>query len=307
MKPAPDASAARPASSSQRLGFSEDARLLIINADDFGMYPAVNAAVIRSVLDGVASSCSLMAPCPGAPAACRLLRDHPAIPFGIHLTLFADTSDSRWGPLTARGDVPSLLTRGGEFFAPAEAPRLLSQARLAEVELEFRTQINAIVDTGLAPTHLDFHCIADGGRDDILDLTMSLADEYGLALRLWLERGRVIARDRGLPVIDHDFLDSFRLPLERRGDELARRLRNLPPGLSEWAMHPGPGNAEAQSIDPGWRIREADLVFLTSTAARRLIDDEGIVLLDYRPLQAAWSRTRKDVASASTPDTSRGL
>jgi hypothetical protein len=37
----------------QRLGYPADARLLIINADDFGMCHATNAAILRSLKEGV--------------------------------------------------------------------------------------------------------------------------------------------------------------------------------------------------------------------------------------------------------------
>ena len=60
--------------SSELLGFPPDARLLIVNADDLGMYPGVNMATMRSIEEGLASSCSLMAPCPSAPNALELLR-----------------------------------------------------------------------------------------------------------------------------------------------------------------------------------------------------------------------------------------
>src|SRR6516162_5478624 len=95
------------------LGFPPDARVLIINADDFGMYDAVNVAVIRSVEEGIASSCSLMAPCPGAADAMSLLRRHRQVPFGIHLTLVCDTPGYRWEPLAPRAEVPSLLDESG--------------------------------------------------------------------------------------------------------------------------------------------------------------------------------------------------
>jgi chitin disaccharide deacetylase len=60
-------------------------------------------------------------------------------------------------------------------------------------------------DAGLTPTHLDWHCLADGGRADIFDVTLMLADEYGIAVRAWLEPARRKLRDRGLPVVGHDF------------------------------------------------------------------------------------------------------
>lgn len=277
--------------SSELLGFPADARVLIVNLDDFGMYHAINAAVVSSIEEGIASSCSLMVPCPWALHAMHLLRQKPEIPFGVHLTLFCDTTHYRWGPLTARERVPSLLDEAGELFTPAQVPELLARARLDEVELEFRAQVDAVVDAGLEPTHLDWHCLADGGRDDILDLTVALAEEYGLAVRVWLEPGRQKMRQRGLPVVDHEFLDSFRLDLDGKSARYAQLLRDLPVGLSEWAVHPGLGNEESQAIDPGgWRVRRSDYEFLTSPQARELLQQERIVVTDYRAVQQAWSQ-----------------
>ncbi|MFC4044550.1 polysaccharide deacetylase family protein [Dactylosporangium siamense] len=263
--------------------------MVIINLDDFGMYPSINAAVIASIEAGIAGSCSLMVPCPGAQDAMRLLRRKPEIPFGIHLTLVCDTTHDRWGPLTARERVPSLLDAAGELFSPALRPELLARARLGEVELEFRAQIDTVIEAGLAPTHLDWHCLADGGRDDIFDLTVGLAEEYGLAVRAWLDPAREQLRHRGLPVVDHDFLDSFQLDLDGKAARYAQLLRDLPAGLSEWAVHPGLGTEEARAVDPdGWRVRQTDHEFLTSPEAREILQEEGIVVTDYRAIQQLW-------------------
>jgi predicted glycoside hydrolase/deacetylase ChbG (UPF0249 family) len=82
---------------SELLGYSSHARVLLINADDLGMHPAVNRGVLDAIENGIARSCSLMAPCPAATDALALLRDHPRIPFGIHLTLVRDTAADTWG------------------------------------------------------------------------------------------------------------------------------------------------------------------------------------------------------------------
>jgi predicted glycoside hydrolase/deacetylase ChbG (UPF0249 family) len=283
---------APPGRSSELLGFPPDTRVLIVNCDDFGMYHAINEAVAQSIEEGIASSCSLMVPCPRVLHAMDLLRRRPEIPFGVHLTLVCDTTDYGWGLLTAKEKVPSLLRESGELFTPAEVPQLLAQARLDEVELEFRAQIDAVIGTGLRPTHLDWHCLADGGRDDILELTMALAREHGLAVRVWLDPAREKLRERGLPVVDHDFLDSFSLPIDGKPARFAQLLRDLPSGLSEWAVHPGLGDQESRAIDPGgWRVRRTDYEFLTSPEARELIQREGIVVTDYRSIQRAWSQT----------------
>jgi len=223
----------------------------------------------------------------------HLLRLHPEIGFGIHLTLFCDTARDRWGPLTARQQVHSLLDETGALFTPDQVPELLAQARADEVEREFRAQIDAVAAAGLAPTHLDWHCLADGGREDIFDLTVALAGEYGLAVRVWLEPGRRKSRRRGLPVTDHEFLDSFNLGLDDKPARYAELLRALPAGLSHWAVHPGLGDEASRAVDPGgWRVRRTDYEFLTSPQAGDLLQQEGIVVIDYRAIQRAWSQPR---------------
>ncbi|MEV4160930.1 polysaccharide deacetylase family protein [Nonomuraea dietziae] len=274
-------------SSLELLGLPADARVLIVNNDDFGMDEAINDAVIASIEEGVAASCSLMPPCPGASHAMDLIRRRE-IPFGIHLTLVRDAGHCRWGPLTAKEHVPSLLDEEGELFTPPRIPDLLAGARLDEVEREFRAQVGAVLDSGLTPTHLDWHCLADGGRDDIFDLTVALADEYGLAVRAWLAPGREKLRRRALPVVDHDFLDSFSLVLDGKAERYAELLRALPSGLSEWATHPSTGDSGA--IDDGRRVRTTDYDFLTSPQARDIIREEGITVIGYEPLQRAWLR-----------------
>jgi predicted glycoside hydrolase/deacetylase ChbG (UPF0249 family) len=279
---------------SELLGFGPDARVLIVNCDDFGMHDAVNAAVVESIENGIASSCSLIVPCPAAPDAMRLLRERPHIPFGIHLALIRDLPEYRWGPAAARADVPSLLDPGtGELYVdtPAQRTALLAAAKLTEVERELRAQIDAVVDVGpAAPTHLDWHCLADGGRADILDLTMALAQEYGLAARVSLDDGRSKARQQGKPVVDNAVLDSYAVSLHDKAATYERMLHELPPGLNEWAVHPAHGTEQWQSIEPtSWQVRQSDHAFLTSPRARESLDREGITVIDYRPLQQAWN------------------
>lgn len=206
------------------------------------------------------------------------------------ISRWCDTSHYRWGPLTDPQKVPSLLDETGELFAPAKVSELLARVRLDEVELEFRAHVDAVLDAGLSPTHLDWHCLADGGRDDIFDLTLVLAEEYGLAVRVWLEPGRQRLRRRGLPVVDHDFLDSFALAIDGKSDRYAELLRDLPVSFGEWAVHPGLGDEEAQAIDGGCCVRRTDYEFLTSPKARELLQQEQILVIDYRTIQQAWSQ-----------------
>lgn len=271
------------------LGYPPDARLLIINADDFGMCHAVNTAIIDALHHGVVRSTTLMAPCPWAGHAAAFLASHPEIPFGVHLTVISDWSDYRWGPLAPREKVPSLLNCDGYFHNFEHMPRFLAQVQLDELELEFRTQIEWALAAGLQPTHLDWHSLRIPGGDPVSELMFTLARAYGLALRVrgraWIET----VQARGFPANDYDFLDSYLLDPATKSARCIELLRTLPPGLSEWAVHPGFDNAELRTIDPGGSAtRQSDYDFLISPAAKAAITQAGITLLDYRALQAVW-------------------
>jgi predicted glycoside hydrolase/deacetylase ChbG (UPF0249 family) len=276
------------------LGYPTDARLLIINADDFGMCHSVNEAIIGTLKEGVVRSTSLMVPCPWSLHAMRFLADHPDIPFGVHLTVISDWVDYRWGPVAAREQVSSLLDEGlpgqGRYFYDFEhMPKFLAQVGLDQLEIEFRSQIEVVLAAGLKPTHLDWHSLRIGDRADVFEVMLSLAREYGLALRVaggsWIEK----IQGQGLPTNDYDFLDSYLLEPVNKAARYAELLRELPVGLSEWAVHPGLDSSELLTIEPGGNhIRQTDFDFLTSEQARDIVREEGIVLLDYRALQAVW-------------------
>jgi predicted glycoside hydrolase/deacetylase ChbG (UPF0249 family) len=272
-----------------RVGFPADARLLIVNADDFGMCHAVNEAIIGTVQRGVIRSTTLMVPCPWALHAMRFLRQHPEISFGVHLTVVSEWADYRWGPVTPQAKVPSLLNEAGTFHNFEQVHGRLAQIDLDEMELEFRAQIEAVLAAGLMPTHLDWHSLRLRGGDPISELMFRLAQNYGLALRVrgqsWIEE----VQGRGFPCNDFDFLDSYLLDPATKFTRYAELLRALPEGLSEWAVHPGLDNAELQAIDHGGSlVRQADFDFFTSQQAKEIVETEGITLLDYRALQAAW-------------------
>ena len=275
------------------LGFPDDARLLIINADDFGMCNSVNEAIIRGLTDGVVTSTTVMTPCPWSPHAMRLLGEHPEIAFGVHLTIISDFGDYRWGPVASKDRVPSLVDETGYFFRYDRRAEMLDGAKIEELEIEYRAQIETVFAAGLKPTHLDWHCLADGGRADAFELSVNLAREYGLAMRVHFRSSIESLRGQSLPTVDHDVLDSYHMVPDpsQKPARYAELLRTLPPGLTEWAVHPSMGNAESQALEPGnWRVRRADFDYVMSQEARDVMNEEGIVLLDYRALQAVWSR-----------------
>ena len=115
----------------ERLGYDADARLLILNCDDLGSAHAANLAVYEALRDGVATSASLMVPCPWArDAAQRYLGED----VGVHLTLNAEWDVYRWGPIT---QAPSLLDGDGGF--PRTLEDLWDHGDIDEVRRECRS------------------------------------------------------------------------------------------------------------------------------------------------------------------------
>ena len=281
-----------PGQTNRLLGYSVDARLLIINADDFGMCHAINEAVIRALERGVLRSTTLMVPCPWALHGMHFLAEHPEIPFGIHLTVISDWVGYRWGPVTSRAKVPSLIDPAGYFYNFEHMPEFLAQVNLDELDTEFRAQIETVLAARLKPTHLDWHALRIGDRMDIFDLMLRLAKEYGLALRVsgqpWIEK----VQSQGLPSNGYHFLDSYLLDPADKSARYSQLLRELPAALSEWAVHPGRDNAELLAIEGNENhIRQMDFDFLMSQAAEDIVKEEGIILLDYRALQMVWRGT----------------
>ncbi len=283
---------------SEVLGFGSHARVLLVNADDLGLHPAANRGIVAALDRGIARSTSLMTTCPGSRDAIAVLRRRPDIAFGVHLTLVRDLPTDDWTPRSATEDVPSLVDAGGRLPLHSGGADSVRGADPAEVATEFRAQLRTVLDAGLDPTHLDFHGLADGGRPEFLDAALALAADHGLALRVWLEPGRIRARAAGLPVVDHPFLDSSTLDPASKADRYEQLLRDLPAGLTEWAVHPALDDSGARGRDPrGWTVRTTDHEFLTSPRAAAVIRQEGITLVDYRPLRGIW-RSRGGVTGS---------
>lgn len=272
------------------LGYGADARLLILNADDFGMCHAVTEAVCGTLAEGVVRSTSLMVPCPATARATRFLADHPQQPFGVHLTAISDSTHNRWRPVADPAKVPSLLDEAGYFYDFDHMGEFMARVRLDQLEIEFRTQIEVVLAAGLRPSHLDWHSLRISRRDDIFDVMFGLAREYGLAQRVSSRSSTGKLQRQGLPCVDHDVLDSYGLDPTTRAATYAALLRELPAGLNEWAVHPGLDTPELLALEPGGHyVRQADYDFFTSRQAKDIVREEGIILLDYRALQAIWN------------------
>lgn len=273
---------------SEFLGFPKDARLLILNIDDYGLCYTANDAAIGLLKKGAASSCTIMAPPPWGLHGAMLLKENPEIQCGVHLTAISEHVRFRWRPLSSREHVPSLIDEDGYFFLETRQDQFTRQADVHELEQEFRLQIEFVLKHGLSISHLDSHCNTHDSRDDIFEMTVRLAREYGLALRVHDKKYLEQLKKDNLPALDYPDLDTFWLPVEGKFQTYLRLLKELPEGLSEWGIHPAYESAELRAITPEWPVRASDYAFFSSDEFYQTMRSEGIIQASYRLLQPYW-------------------
>jgi predicted glycoside hydrolase/deacetylase ChbG (UPF0249 family) len=272
------------------LGFPPDSRLIILNIDDVGMCYTTVPSAVMCMRQGVASSCTVMVPCSWGRYALETLRVMPEIAFGVHLTAVAEHPHFRWGPLLAGEPLPSLRDDTGMFWSLSRIDEFMKQVDPQELECEFRAQIEAVLELDLHPTHLDSHCHVHTRKEGVFDMVAGLAREYGLALRATRQPLIGKLQAAGYPVPDHPVLDSFDIPTADKPERYHDLLRELPEGLSEWAMHPAQATAEARAMTTSWDVRHADYEFCIAAETSRIIAREGIQILSFAQLQSFWNR-----------------
>jgi predicted glycoside hydrolase/deacetylase ChbG (UPF0249 family) len=273
------------------LGFPADTRLLIINADDFGMCQAENAATIAGLDQGAFSSATVMVPCPWFNEVVEFARRSPAADIGVHVTHTSEWQSYKWGPVAGRTAVPSMVDARGHFHPRTED--VYQGARLDEVEAETRAQIDAALAAGIDVTHLDSHMGTLQLDPNYHALYVRLAADYRLPIRMahggWLREmgfGKIVEQAERLGVLrpDHFHVGGPPSPEETPAYWTAL-LRRLQPGVTEIYVHAALGTEELRAMTDSWRQREADFVFFTAPETRALLAELGIVQIGYRALR----------------------
>jgi predicted glycoside hydrolase/deacetylase ChbG (UPF0249 family) len=272
-------------------------RLLIVNADDYGLTEQVSRGILRAHHDGIVTSTSCLALAPGFATSGKWLLDEPALGIGVHLATVGEDP-----PLLSKREVPSLVDRTGNlpsswrvFLARATAGRIDP----ADLAREFRAQLEAVRSLGLEVTHLDTHQhlhLWPLVREVVLDLAVEAGigavrvprsttafPGAGVNYLAGELQKRATSRNLAFPGQAAGVDEAGRM----HGDRLEQALARLSASgatACELSAHPGEGD------DPDrhryqWDYRwEDELAALTSPDAHAAVERHGFALGTYADL-----------------------
>ena len=276
----------------ERLGYPPDAKLLIVHADDLGMAHSVNVATIKALETGLVNSGSIMVPCPWLSEIAAYARANPQADLGLHLTLTSEWTSFRWGPVSSKDRVASLLDKDGYFnLTETEAAK---NADPKQVEMEIVAQIEKARALGIQPTHLDSHMGTLYQNKALFEVFLRVARSQKLPVRVaraWFARADFLPTTLSPDDVYIDRVLDIN-PAVAPGDWAkfySDAIRKLEPGVTEVIIHLAYDDTEMQGATanhPNWGAawRQRDLEFFTSDAFRKLLQENNIKLITWREL-----------------------
>ena len=253
---------------------------LIIRTDDAGMSHSVNMGLQRLIESGLPVSVSVMFPTPWYQETVEILKRHPSVSVGIHLTLNSEWKNYRWGPVLGRTAVPSLVDADG-FFFPAADTLYKNHPNLQEVERELRAQIERALGSGLKIDYVDYHMGTVMGHPEFREITERLAREFSLGMSGYYGEA------------NHD--PQYAAAPSAKLDSLLVMVNRLEPGPNLVVTHVGIDDAELGALldmntsfplPDMSKHRQGELDALTSARFSAALKARNIQLLTYRQLIA---------------------
>ena len=242
------------------------------------MSHSVNMALERLMDSGIPVSVSVMFACPWYQETAEILKRHPNVAVGVHLTLNSEWKNYRWGPVSGRGTVPSLVDDDGYFFATSEALHN-HHPDLGEVEKELRAQIERARRTGLKIDYVDYHMGTVRQYPEFRAIAERIAHEYRLGM------SQYFGETSGNPQYD--------APPSQKTDSVLAYVNRLHPGLNLLVTHVGIDNEELGALldmntDGGLpamsKNRQGELDAITSPRVREALAARNVTLITYREL-----------------------
>jgi predicted glycoside hydrolase/deacetylase ChbG (UPF0249 family) len=275
----------------ERLGYSNDTKLLIVHADDLGVAHSQNQATFDAFEKGMVNSASVMVPSPWFNEVVEWAKGKPGVDIGLHLTLTAEWDVLKWGPVAPPDQVTGLINDQGYFYRSVND--VIAHASVEEVESELRAQIERSLAAGLKPTHLDSH-MGSLFNEKFFGVYVKLGKEYNIPVMISTNLAAMFpGKD---PVITDDVILVDRVHMAfpedfKQGMEhfYSSTLRSLSPGVHVLLIHLAYDNDEMQAVTinhPGYgsKWRQEDFDFFTSAAFGKILQEENIKLITWREI-----------------------
>jgi chitin disaccharide deacetylase len=292
---------ARPARAAlaERLGFKATDKILIINVDDVGGSHAANAAAIDSLENGLATSATIMVPCPWFPEIAAYAKAHATSDFGLHLTHTSEWRGYKWGPVASKSEVPGLVDPQGYLWP--DIMNVYARATPEQAYIEARAQVKKALDAGVDVTHLDSHMGALQYNDQYFQVYRRLAKEFDLPLRMGSQEvlaaaggGHQRGQLDGDGILYPDYLiHGGRDKGETITDYWKRMLKGLKPGVTELYIHASAPGEEIQHITNSWKDRAAEYeMFTRDPEVRKILESQGVRRIGFRALRDLQRKAR---------------
>jgi len=286
---------------SERLGYKPADKILIVNGDDVGMCHPANAATIECLEKGLMRSATIMVPCPWFPEIATYAKEHREKDFGIHLCHTSEWRKYRWGPVTDREKVPGLIDPEGYLWR--DESDVYAHSNTNEALIEARAQIKRAQAFGVDVTHIDSHMGTLQLNAEYLEVYLQLAVEFDLPVRMASQAtlarfGQTQLRDQfaaqGILFPDYFVYDELKDEPKDVKNFWLNVVRNLKPGITELYIHAAVLTDELKVITGTWATRSKEFeVFARDEDMRKLVADQKIILMGYRPLRELQRRERK--------------
>jgi len=274
------------------LGYPKETRLLIINADDYGMCNAENMGTERVLEYGLTKSTTIMTVCPWALGAIDYIKRMNFKAVGVHVALTSEWGRYRWRPINTTNHHSSLVDPTTSFMwrTSQEVER---NAKINEFHNEIVSQLNQ-ANKWLSPmelAHFDSHMGSFYGietlRLEFMAHVFSISYEFGLPFRIpMIDLFKPILlefRKLGFPILDA--LSPFGRSPPGEPNERKRwymnEIKNIKPGLTELYIHPAINNEELRAVTASAQSRQLDTNIFCDPDVRDLIRSENITLIDF--------------------------
>jgi len=281
----------------QKLGFSKDAKLLIIHADDAGLSHSENMATIQSLENGIVNSYSIMVPCPWSYEMALFAKSNPQFDNGIHLTLTCEWENYKFGPVLPIKEVPSLVDENGHFYKKRE--QLRNNASVDDIKKELEAQIEKAISFGLKPTHIDSHMYSVGASPEFFDIYRDLGKKYKLPIMISHQLMEMVGLNPNLNINEGDltikkahygifeYFESGKL-----GDYYSTFFKDVVSGLNIVLIHPAFDDNEMKGITVnhpnfGAEWRQIDFESFINQNNKAKIKEYNIELITWNDIRNA--------------------